>query len=250
MVSGKYSALAGAVSREQSLANTANNLANITTNGYRRMNVSFEAILRGEQQTTEAKGINYNRIRHNFTDFSQGPIKETGNPFDLALQGPGFFKVLGPNGPLLTRNGAFDLDQNGALRNHHGYPVLDDADAPVELGEAAVNGTLAVNRYGAVFLIDQLGNREEIAQLAVVDVDQPELLERHEHTAFSLGDEATEQPLDEPDILAGSLELSNVNMTDEVGKMISGHRLYEIYLKAIKAYSTLSEKQEDLGTLS
>ena len=62
MVSGKYSALAGAVSREQSLANISNNLANVSTTGYKKMLVSFESILKSEQQVGDANGINYNRI--------------------------------------------------------------------------------------------------------------------------------------------------------------------------------------------
>lgn len=248
MVSGKYSALTGAVAREQSLANISHNLANVTTGGYKRMTVSFESILRGEQQTAEANGINYNRIRHNFSDLRQGPLKETGNPLDLALQGPGFFKVQGPDGPLLTRNGAFVLDQNGALRTHNGYPVLAQGDAPIELGVVA--GTLAVSGGGTVFVVDQEGNREELAQLAVVDVDNPENLQRRDYGAFALGEGVAEQPVEEVVILSGSLEGSNTNMVEEMAQMVNSHRLYEIYLKAIKAYSTISEKQEDLGSLS
>ena len=62
MVSGKYSALAGAISREQALANISNNLANVSTTGYKKMLVSFESILKSEQQVDDAKGMNYNRI--------------------------------------------------------------------------------------------------------------------------------------------------------------------------------------------
>jgi flagellar basal-body rod protein FlgF/flagellar basal-body rod protein FlgG len=249
MVSGKYSALAGAVSREQSLANTSHNLANVSTTGYKRMLVSFESILRGEQQTSQANGINYNRIKRTFSDFSPGPLKDTGNPLDLAVQGPGFFKVLGPNGPLLTRNGAFVVDQDGALRTQNGYPVLNQGDAPIELGEAA-RGTLSINGFGVISSIDAQGNREELDQLAVVDVDNPAGLQRREQAAFAVGENAREQPVEEPAIVSGSLEIANVNMVEEMAQMVDSHRLYEVYLKAIKAYSTISEKQEDLGTLS
>ncbi|MBE0583501.1 MAG: flagellar basal-body rod protein FlgF [Desulfofustis sp.] len=249
MVSGKYSALAGAVSREQALANTSNNLANVSTTGYKRMLVSFESILSGQQQATQANGINYNRIRHNFSDFSPGPLKDTGNPLDLAVRGSGFFKVLGPDGPLLTRNGAFVIDQDGTLRTQNGYAVLNQGDAPIEVGEAA-RGAISVSGFGVISSIDQQGNREEIDQLAVVDVDNPAALQRREHATFAVGDGVVEQPIEEPAILAGSLEIANVNMVEEMAQMVDNHRLYEIYLKAIKAYSTISEKQEDLGTLS
>ena len=86
MVSGKYSALSGAITREQTIANISNNLANISTTGYKRSNVSFESVLKGEKQATEAKGINYNRINKNFTDFSPGAIRQTDDPLDVHLQ--------------------------------------------------------------------------------------------------------------------------------------------------------------------
>ncbi|MBN4071619.1 hypothetical protein JYT30_00490, partial [Desulfotalea psychrophila] len=74
MGSGKYSALAGAISREQRLANIATNLANVNTIGYKKTRMSFESLLRGEQQTKQANGINYSRVRENFTEFTEGPI--------------------------------------------------------------------------------------------------------------------------------------------------------------------------------
>jgi len=110
MVSGKYSALSGAISREQSMANIAANLANVNTVGYKKTSVSFE----------EAKGINYSRIKGNFSDFTPGPITETGNPLDIAIHGDGFFKVQGPDGMLYTRRGDFVLDQTGNLQTSNG----------------------------------------------------------------------------------------------------------------------------------
>jgi len=124
MVSGKYSALAGAISREQSIANISANLANINTSGYKKSMVSFESILRGEQQTNEGKGINYNRIRNNFTDFSPGAIRQTEDPLDLAIQGNGFFRVQGPGGVHYTRRGDFAINQDGLLTTSNDLPVL------------------------------------------------------------------------------------------------------------------------------
>ena len=95
MGSGKYSALAGAISREQTIANITNNLANLSTSGYKKSNVSFETVLKGEQQATKAKGINYNRVRNNFTDFTPGAVRQTDDPLDMVIHGEGFFKLTG-----------------------------------------------------------------------------------------------------------------------------------------------------------
>ena len=125
MVSGKYSALAGAISREQTIANISANLANVNTTGYKRSMVSFESLLRGEQQIATAKGINYDRIRQTFTDFTPGPLRQTENPLDVALSSEGFFKVQGPENILYTRRGDFMVDNEGVLRTTSGLPVLD-----------------------------------------------------------------------------------------------------------------------------
>jgi len=249
MVSGKYSALAGAVSREQSLANIANNLANVSTTGYKKMLVSFESILKGEQQVGEAQGINYNRINESVTDFSPGPIKETGHAFDLAIHNSGFFKVLGPDGPLYTRNGSFTQGPDGVLETQNGYPVLDQGNNQIEVTTDS-SFKISVNRFGTISALDNLGNREEIGQIAVVDIDDPTKLNRRDNNTFELANGATENIQAEPHLISGSLEISNVNMVDEMTRMINGHRLYETYHKVLKGYSSISEKQQDLGTVS
>ena len=78
MVSGKYSALAGAISREQAIANISNNLANISTSGYKKQRVSFESILQEKTQTSTAKGINYDRIGKTFYRFFSRPAAADG----------------------------------------------------------------------------------------------------------------------------------------------------------------------------
>ena len=115
MVSGKYSALTGAIAREQAIANISNNLANINTSGYKKSRLSFEALLAGKKQTEVANGINYTRTRVNFTDFSGGALRQTDNPLDMAIHGDGFFKVLGSDGVRYTRRGDFVVNSQGIL---------------------------------------------------------------------------------------------------------------------------------------
>lgn len=248
MVSGKYSALAGAISREQMIANISVNLANVSTTGYKKSNVSFESLLRGEQQINQAKGINYDRIRQTFTDFSPGPLRQTENPLDLALSSEGFFKIQGAEGVLYTRRGDFMVDAEGTLRTTNGLAVLDAGNGQITIPDTATS-RVVVNETGTISLLDAEGGRAEVGQLAVVNVDDPLQLKRQSDTAFSLGEGAAEIPVEAPTVVQGSLEVSNVNMAEEMARMIDSYRTFETYHKVIKSYSTISEQQEELGTL-
>lgn len=159
MVSGKYSALSGAIAREQAMANVSNNLANISSTGYKKSQVSFESLLRGEQQAKQAKGINYTRIRENFTDFSPGAIRQTENPLDLAIHGDGFFKVQGQNGALYTRRGDFTLNAEGVLTTGNGLPVLDEGNGQIIIPDTDTS-KVAIGDNGTIFLLGPQGARE------------------------------------------------------------------------------------------
>ena len=248
MVSGKYSALAGAISREQSIANISANLANVSTNGYKKAMVSFESILKGTQQTNESRGINYNRIRNNFTDFTAGGMRQTEGPLDLAIGGDGFFKVLGPNGVHYTRRGDFAINQEGLLTTSNGLPVLDDAGSEITIPDTETS-KIAVGDDGTIYLLDRDANREEVARIAVADIEDKSQLKRETDTTFSLENGAIEIESENYRVIQGNLELSNVNMAAEMAKMIDSNRTFETYHKVLKSYSTISEQQQELGTL-
>jgi len=248
MVSGKYSALAGAISREQSIANISANLANISTSGYKKSSVSFESILKGAQQTNEANGINYNRIRNNFTDFSPGALRPTEDPLDMAIGGDGFFKVQGPNGVHYTRRGDFAINQEGLLTTSNGLPVLDDAGAEITIPDTETS-KIAVGDDGTIYILGEEGSREEVAKMAIVDVEDKLKLRRETDTTFSLEDGGTEVESETYRVIQGNLELSNVNMAAEMARMIDSHRTFETYHKVLKNYSTIGEQQQELGTV-
>lgn len=248
MVSGKYSALAGAISREQSIANVSNNLANISTSGYKKSMVSFESILEGAKQTGDAKGINYNRIKQNFTDFSPGALRTTDDPLDFAIHGDGFFKVQGPDRVLYTRRGDLAIDETGTLTTSSGLPVLNQANGQITIPDTDTS-TIAVADDGTIFVLGPKGTRSEVGRLAVVEIEDKSQLKRESDTTFSLEDTNLELPADTTRIVQGNLELSNVNMSAEMAKMIDNYRIFETYHKVIKSYSTLSEQQQELGTL-
>lgn len=248
MVSGKYSALAGAISREQRLANIATNLANVNTVGYKKSRMAFESLLKGEQQTAQAKGINYSRVRENFTEFTQGPMKSTENPLDIAIQNEGFFKVQSPDGPRYTRRGDFKLDQSGTLLTGNGLPVLGTGGLPISI-QNTETAKISVNSLGEISTLSLDGTREVVGNIGIFSINDRAFLKREPDTLFSLKTGGLETPVAEPRLNVGSLEISNVNMTEEMALMIETTRTFESYQKVIKAYSTMGQKQDELGSL-
>jgi flagellar basal-body rod protein FlgF/flagellar basal-body rod protein FlgG len=249
MVSGKYSALSGAIAREQHMANITANLANVSTTGYKKSSVNFESLLEGAKQTKESRGINYSRIKGNFSDFSPGPIIATGNPLDMAVHGDGFFKVQGPEGTLYTRRGDFVLDQAGNLQTSNGLPVLNQANGPITIPDTSTS-QISINSLGDISVIGRDGEPSVVGKVGVVTIDDTSKLKREADTTFSLQEGGQETALAEPALAIGSLETSNVNMTEEMTLMINSLRTFETYHKVLKSYSTLGEKQDELGSLA
>jgi len=248
MGSGKYSALAGAISREQRLANIATNLANVNTIGYKKTRMSFESLLRGVQQTKQANGINYSRVRENFTEFTEGPIKGTGNPLDMAIHGDGFFKVQSQDGTKYTRRGDFHTDQDGTLLTGNNMPVLDTGNAPILIPDTDTS-KISVNSLGEVSILSIDGSRDIVGTIAVYTINDNKNLKRESDTLFSLKEPGQEILTEEPNLAIGSLEVSNVNITEEMALMIESTRTFESYQKVIKAYSKLGQKQDELGSV-
>ncbi len=248
MVSGKYSALAGAISREQRMANISANLANVNTTGYKKNRMSFESILRGEQQINQAEGINYSRIRDNFTEFSQGSIRETSSPLDLAIHDEGFFKVLSGDGVKYTRRGDFKLNGEGILQTGNNMAVLDESDQPIFIPDADT-AKISVNTLGEVSVLTIDATRTVVGRIGVFAVNDTTLLNRDSDTLFSLKEGGSATSIEEPNLAVGSLEGSNVNMTEEMTLMIDTLRTFETYHKVIKSYSSMGDKLSELGTL-
>ncbi len=249
MSSGKYAALSGAISREQAIANIANNLANVNTSGYKKSQVSFESILRGKQQINQAENINYGRVYINYTDFSQGSLRQTDDPLNIAIAGKGFLKVRGREGVLYTRRGDLAVTSDGTLTTTNGLPVLSDSGAPIILPDTDIK-EVTIGEDGNISVIGRDNSRISAGKIAVVDVEDREKLSHVSDTTYRLENPALEIAAEDFRVIQGSLELSNVNTAAELAKMIDYHRTFDTYHKVIKAYSTIAEKQEELGTLS
>lgn len=248
MASGKYSALAGALSRQQAISVLSNNVANVNTTGFKQNRVSFESMLEGKLQIKQTQGINYSRLNESVTDFTQGSFKNTENPLDLAIQGDSYFQIKSPDGPLFTRRGDFGLLDDGTLTTRHGLPVLGENGSPVNIPNADISD-IAFADDGTIYILGREGRREEVGKIGLFKIDDQNLLTHLSDTTFKLPDGEKAELSENGKVLQGRLEVSNVNMIGAMANLIDNQRAFDTLHKAIKSYSTISEQNEKLGRL-
>jgi flagellar basal-body rod protein FlgF len=249
MQSSMYNALFGALTQEHRLANISNNLANVNTTGYKREKLAFRdvfirfghdmldpiAAIHEKSLLPEPDQMAQARIALSHIDFSQGGMRETGNPLDVALQGEGFFKVRTLEGDFYTRNGNFHLTPDGQLVNSQNYPVLSDGgEIIVEAGgrvDVAPNGEIRVND-------------DAVGVLQVVTFENPQVLEKVGQNLYRVreGVNALEQPVDNVALASGYLENANVEVVQEMVGMIETHRLFEAYQKVMHSTQEADQK--------
>lgn len=240
MNSGMYAALSGNVASLQRLDTLSNNLANINTPGFKRDNMAFEALVAAAssaQQGNEGPVLSGTLFT---TDFSAGPVKQTGNVFDIAIDGDGFFAVETPDGPAYTRQGNFRLNGEGRLVTVDGYSVLAGG-APVDI----VGGNVDINEKGEI-LVDG----GQVGTLDVVDFPKPYALQKKGSALFTPTAGATPGPSEKALVRQGHLEDSNVNSVLEMARLIETTRYFESCQKAIRSYDEMAAKAaNDLGKL-
>jgi len=198
---------------ERRLETITGNLSNTGTPAYKRRTAVAHAFEVGsgdrrhlEVATTYA------------TDFSQGSLERTGNTFDVALMGQGFFSVDGPDGEIYTRNGKFRVDDQGVLLTAEGYPV------------AFERLTRAIDPFGSQVVIDGAGNliqdNGEIGKLKIVDFANRSGLQLNNEGYYLASAAAKRQPA-EGQVHQFALESSNSSSVDELISMIIVQRSFE-----------------------
>lgn len=219
---------------------TANNLANVSTSGFKA-----DALLLEEVDNTDASAdaapanVVFVRDIGLTRDMSQGPIAMTGNPFDAALEGDGFFMVEGPSGPLYTRDGAFSLTGEGRLVTSDGRAVLNSGGAPIVFdpqGESPVIG-----RDGAINVAGVEAGRIGVASFAA-----PGALLKVGDNLWSAQDQET-APF-EGIVVQGAIEGSNVRPVIELTRLIEISRAYQSAAKIVSGADELRQRAiERLG---
>jgi len=194
----------------------ANNIANMTTTGFRREGVVFAEFIKA--LPVEGGSVSMTEARIRRTDLQTGGMERTGGRLDLAIDGPGYFLIGTPDGLRLTRAGAFRADAAGTLVTASGETVMDAGGAPVLL--PAGSDDVLIEADGAV-----LTQGREVGRIALVDVADPSTLTRMDGVRFAF--EGDLQPAGGT-IAQGFIEGSNVSPVAEMTRMIDVHRAYEL----------------------
>lgn len=208
----------------QDIERIANNLANANTVGYRQ-NRYFTEILE-EHIDDEGSPRSIHRTQQ-WTDQNPGELELTGNPLDVAIDGEGFFTVTDPvtEEARYTRAGQFLLDDQGALRTTDGLYVEGTAgrlDVPLR------GGDIEIRRNGEVVV-----DGESIGTLRIATFENPALLPHHSGATVTAGDQIPEEAQN-PVVVQGHLETSNVNAVTSMTELISQSRLFESQTKALR----------------
>jgi flagellar basal-body rod protein FlgG len=242
-----YSAIFGAMTNEHRLDVIANNLANASTNGYKKDSYAFQDTFQrfahdylvDAKPYVQAESIwpkpyiqARTRMSGQFSDMSQGSMQVTDNALDLALVGDGFFKVRTPEGDFMTRNGSFQLAADGRLITEQGFEVLGGGSA-ITLPR---DNKIKIDANG---IISADGN--QVGALDLVNVSDPKSLEKQGRNLYKLreGSRATEIAPVNLQVQQGYLEKSNVDIVGEMVNMMEAQRAFEINQKLMTTTDTM-----------
>ena len=244
-----YMAAVGALAYEKRLQIISNNLANSNTVGYKQDHGQFqildlsdlpkESTQNSDELNTSQADLFWNQFNV-YTDHTSGSLKNTGNDFDLALVGKGFFCVQTPDGIHYTRKGDFTLNADGVLVTRNGWPVMGES------GEISVDGKENPQQHKK-FSVDEEGNisvdGNQVDRLRVVDFPQPYTLTKMGETLFKPADSgSSETQAEDVRISQGFIELSNVDAVKMMTEMIEVLRGYESYQKIIRSVDEVNSR--------
>lgn len=211
-----YVALTRQSGLARELQSVANNIANLSTTGYRREGLIFAEEVRA--LPVEGGSVAMTEARARYTDELQGSLEETGGALDLAIEGEGYFTVRTPAGERLTRAGAFTRNAEGMLVNMDGHPLLDEGGGEIAVPFEA--RTIAVSADGTLSV-----DGAPAARIGLVGVEDPTKLFREAGVLYR--SEGATLPAEGGEVVQGFLEQSNVNPVAEMARMVEVQRAYE-----------------------
>ena len=264
--------LSGAIAQQKQVESIANNVANVNTPGFKRDQVVFKEYLAALEKGGDQQGIDlpqkewkpedfyrsYNaedsfvKVDGSYTNHEQGQLAQTGNYFDNALSGPGFFEILTPNGVRFSRNGAFSISSEGKLVNNQGFLVLSKDAPPITTADGTLNlasnpesrainigtGRFSVSLDGEVF-----NGQNKVADLALSEFLDIHALKKEGNNLFINPDQKNLKVGDsKTSVHQGFVEQSNVNAVSEMSNLINANRNFESIQRVIKTYDTMSAK--------
>lgn len=234
----------------------ANNLANVSTNGFKRSRAVFEDLLyqnirqpgaQSSQQTQLPSGLQIGTgVRPVAAEriHTQGNLQQTGNKLDVAVQGTGFFPVLMPDGSTgYTRDGSFQTDAQGQLVTSSGYVIQPAVTIPANASSVTIgsDGVVSVTQPGSVAPV-------QVGQLQLASFVNPAGLQSSGQNLYLESASSGAPSMANPGangngtLVQGYLETSNVNVVEELVNMIQTQRAYEINSKAITTSDQMLQK--------
>ena len=241
-----WSAATGMIAQQLNIDTISNNLANVNTIGFKKSRAEFEDLI--YQNHKIAGSITQGDVRvptgiqvgmgvrpttvHKF--FSQGDYQNTSNPLDMAIEGEGVFQVQVGDEVAYTRAGAFKLNQDGTVVSANGYVLQPEFTVPAETKH------ISITEGGTITALDANGEELATADIPLYTFINPAGLEARGKNLYTPTEASGEAVEGEPGvdntgtIAQGFLEMSNVEVVEEMVGMIVGQRAYEVNSKAIQ----------------
>jgi flagellar basal-body rod protein FlgG len=256
MMRSLWIAKTGMEAQQTQLTNISNNLANVSTNGYKKSSAVFEDLMyqnlrqagaNATEQTTLPAGLQVGlgtRAVATSRSFSQGSLQQTGNPMDVAIEGNGFFEVQLPDGTTgYTRDGAFRISAQGQIVTNNGHTVQPGITIPANAQSVTVgtDGTVSVTVPGQTA-------PQNVGQLALASFVNAGGLDPRgqniytETAASGAPVQGTAGQNGLGTLRSGFVESSNVNVVEELVAMIQTQRAYELNSKAIQTSDQMLQK--------
>ena len=247
MIRALYTAATGMIAQQTQIDTTSNNIANVNTIGYKKQRAEFADLM---YQTMEYAGTATSLNSSSPTgievglgvrptaitkEFTQGNFKETGNNLDMAITGNGFFQVELPDGTTAyTRNGAFKLDADGNVVNSDGYKLIPQIVVPADTTAISIgtDGTVSVLQAGQTQMA-------QIGQIQLANFVNPAGLHSLGNNNYINTSASGDAIVGTPglngigEVREGFVEMSNVQLVEEMTDLITGQRAYEANSKAI-----------------
>jgi flagellar basal-body rod protein FlgG len=297
MATGMYTAVSGAVAQSQAVDSVANNLANADTLGFKKDLPNFKEYIATEETSHEYPVVDKGQVtdkdlhpifdkdqshvvvKGTHTLHTQGTLKVTHSPLDIALEGPGYLEVITPKGIRYTRAGALKMQGDGRLTTPEGYPVLNQSTEssnaqdpnsipqntptrslasvvstlmgegknPLESPEVAARFInlsnkpgISINEKGEVYAGD-----ESLGKLSIIEFSDKNYLRKTGNNLFENKNQEMNiaKNSDRTQVQQGVLEFSNVNPVEEMANLIKANRLFENDLKVLKTFGELMGKE-------
>ncbi len=241
MIKGFYTAASAMIARLDQQKLLSHNISNLNTPGFKQTLTALEEYLQvdvypfhsAQSPSDQLKklgrmGLGVNTTPE-ITDFSQGSLRATGQPLDVALEGAGFFRVRTPEGERYTRDGRFAVDADSQLVTVDGYAVLDESGGTIELPQ----GTVRISSQGEIFVN---GTQEGRLGLAVFENPQENLAREKDNLYQAAGQPTGDVP---GTLLQGYLEMSNIDPAVMMTEMAKVARTYEAAQKMMQSQDQL-----------